>query len=195
MTDQTPPEPPPVPEPRPEPDPSAPSTGRPAGRLVRLGCIVLGVLGALGVALGATTASDPEGGRCTQARSVLEDEDVVEDGGDVGCDEAVEQATALAAADEDVDEIATESTIRTFGLIVAGIGVLQLVGAVLTLRTRTKPARLVALVGAGLGIVFSPLGLLGIPILGFVVYALSFSGDARTVFGDPSGLRAFRPRT
>jgi hypothetical protein len=161
---------------------------------------VLGVLGALGVALGASTASDPAQGRCAQARTVLEDESDDEDfdADDVECDQAIADAVALAAADTDgedeVDEIASESTIRTFGLIIAGIGVVQLVGALLTIRTRSKGARLVALIGTGVGIVFSPLGLIGIPILGFVVYALLFSADARAVFGEPGGPRMFRPR-
>jgi hypothetical protein len=178
--------------------PAAP-VGR-GGRTVRLGCLLLVVISLLGVVLGAVTASDPEQTQCTQARAILEDEDEVDDGGDVECDDAIAQAAALDEADEaadadEVDAVAEESTIRTFALIVGAIGLLQIVGAALTLRLRTKGARLAALVGAALGIVFSPLGLLAVPVLGFVVYAILFSADARAVFGMPGGPRALRPRT
>jgi hypothetical protein len=165
------------------------------GRLVRIGCIVLAVFGLLGLYFGITSAVDPERTQCAQARAILEDEDEVEDGDDVECDDALAQAAALATGDDDVDEVSSESSIRTFSYIVAGIGLLQAVGGVLTLRLRTKQMRLVALVGAGLGIVFSPLGLLAVVPLGFVVYAILFSNDARALFGDPGGPRAFRPRT
>ena len=183
-------------EPAPEPD--RPVSARPAGRTVRLGLIVLGVIGALSVVLGGSTAADPEDARCTQAKTILEDDGDVEDADDLECEEAIADAIALDAAepeDEDeVAELASEDTIRTFGLIITGIGVLQLIGALLTLRTRRKGPRLVALAGAALGIVFSPLGIIGIPVLGFVVYAIFFSADARAVFGDPGGPRMFRPR-
>jgi len=183
-------------EPAPEPDaPTSRPTGRPLGRLVRIGCIILGVMGILGLYVGATTASDPEQTQCTQARTILEDEEEVDDGDGVECDDALPRAADLAAENDDVDEVAARSTIRTFGLILMGIGAVQAVGAMLTGRTHSKGARLVALVGAGLGIIFSPLGLIGVPILAFVVYAIFFSGDARAVFGDPGGPRMFRPRT
>ena len=179
----------------PAPEPASPVTRtRPAGRIVRIGCILLGTFGLLGVYLGARTATDPEEAQCTQARTILEDEDEVEDGGDVDCDEALSRAATLAAEDDDVDEVSTESAIKTFGIVIAAIGLLQAGGALATARTQTKLARGFALVGAGLGIIFSPLGLLGIPILGFVVYAIFFSADARAVFGEPSRSRLFRPR-
>lgn len=182
-------------EPAPEPEHQPPPATRPIGRVVRIGCAALGLFGLLGLALGATAVSDPAQGRCAQARNILEDDGDVDDAGDVECDEAVSRAIALGEEDDDVASVPTESTVRTYGFILAGIGLLQAVGAVLTLRTRTKAMRLAALVGAGLGIIFSPLGLIGIPVLGFVVYAILFSGDARAVFGEPGGPRMFRPRT
>ena len=184
----------------PAPEPASPVTrSRPVGRLVRIGCIVLGTFGLLGLYLGVRTATDPEQAQCNQARTTLEEEDVVDDGADVACDDALSQAATLAAesegTDDEVDEVSGESAIRTFGMIIAGIALVQIAGALLTARTRTKAARLVALAGTAAGIVFSPLGFLGIPILGFVVYAIFFSADARAVFGDPGGPRMFRPRT
>ena len=185
-------------DPAPEPTPAS-RAGRPVGRLVRTGCIILGLLGAFFLFAGASSAGDPSKGRCAQSRLILEEEDdEVEDGGDVERDEAVDRAVALDEADGDegeVDAVPTEAAIRTFGFIVAGVGLVQVVGAVLTARTRTRAARLVALAGCAVGIVFSPLGLFGILPLGFVVYALVFSADARAVFGDPGGPRLFRPRT
>jgi hypothetical protein len=180
----------PVPEPA-DPTPAA----RPAGRLVRIGCTVLIAIGALGLFVGFSLVSDPDGARCAQARAVLEDEEEVEDGGEVECDDALPRAADLAEADEDVAEVLSESAVRTQGWILGAIAALQIVGAVLTMRTHSKGARLAALVGAGLGIVFSPLGLLAILPLGFAVYAIFFSADARAVFGEPGGPRMFRPRT
>lgn len=176
----------------PEPPGSRPT--RPVGRLVRIGLTVLGVFGALSLALGLTTATNPDRGVCSQARSILEDEIEDLDAGEIPCDEAIARAEALRAEDEDVAEVPSESTIRTFGMIVGASGVVQLFGAIMTLRYHTKRARFIALLGAAFGIVFSPLGLLGIPVLGFVVYAIFFSADARAIFGEPGGPRLFRPR-
>lgn len=192
----------------PVPEPAGPAevvgTGAPAGggvptrrtgRLVRIGLAVLGVIGALSIALGGSTAADPARSVCSQARAILEDDDEDLDAGDIECDDAIVRARDLAAADEDVEELRTESYYRTVGLVFTGIGAVQLIGAIVTLRVGTKRARLIALVAAAFGIVFSPLGPIGIPVLGFVVYAIFFSGDARAVFGDPGGPRMFRPRT
>ena len=183
----------------PAPEPASPvARSRPLGRLVRIGCIILGTFGLLGLYLGIRTATDPEQAQCNQARTILEEEDEVEDGSDVECDEALPRAATLAAesegSDDEVDEVSTKSAVQTFGGIIAGIGALQVIGAFLTARTHTKAARLVALAGAAFGIVFSPLGLLGVPILGFVAYAIFFSADARAVFGEPARSRLFRPR-
>lgn len=187
----------PVPEPAGTPEVvGAARPGRPVGRLVRTGCILLAVIGLFSLYVGAASASDPEGGRCRQARLLLEDEEVVDDADDVDCDDAIAQAVALDEADRDdeVDSLATESAVRTFGLIIGGVGLVQAIGGFLTARLRTKGARVVALAGAALGIVFSPLGLLGIVPLGFVVFAIFFSSDARAVFGEPSSPRLFGPR-
>lgn len=185
---------PPADDPVPEP---APPAGRPPGRTVRVGCMVLAVLGALGLFFGFSLVSDPDGARCTQARAILEDEEAVEDADDLDCDDALAQAAELDAADpdDDVAEVLSESAARTQGWLFGVIAAVQVVGAVLTMRTHAKRARLVALVGAGLGILFPAVGLLAILPLGFVVYAIFFSADARAVFGDPGGPRLFRPRT
>lgn len=176
----------------PVPVPETPTaTTRPTGRTVRMGCILLIVIGALGLFIGGSLATDPDGSQCTQARRILEDEEEEEDAGEVECAEAVSRAEALDEADED-DEVASvlsESGIRTQGLVLVGIAVLQIVGALLTMRTHARRLRVVALVGTALGIVFSPLGILGILPLGFIVYAIYFSADARAVFGEPAGLR------
>lgn len=180
----------PTDEPVPVPE-SATAPTRPVGRTVRMGCILLIVIGALGLFIGGSLATDPDGSQCTQAKRILEDEEEIEEDEDIECEDAVAQAEALDENDED-DEVASllsESGIRTQGLVLMGIGAVQIVGALLTLRTRSRRFRVVALVGTALGIVFSPLGLLAILPLGFVVYAIYFSADARAVFGEPAGLR------
>jgi len=196
---------------RPAAGAARPAGASPRGRLVRIGCAVLGLIGLLALVLGAQTASDPAAAQCNQARFILEDEEVVDDGeaDDIPCDDALDQAAELAAADgtaadededEDVAEVQEEGTIRTIGFLFAGIGLVQVAGALMTARTGRKSARMVALVGAAIGIVFPvPVPLLGplgsMLLLAFAVYAVLFSSDARAVFGDPGGPRFLRPRT
>jgi hypothetical protein len=187
-------------EPAPEPAPTRPA--RPLGRTVRIGLFTLGLLGLLATILGVLTATNPDQGVCASARAELQDangEDG-EDGeveldddaiDDLECEDAIAQAETL----EDVS-LPSEATYRTSGTLGVVVGLAQLVGALWTLRTMQKRARMVALVGTGLGIII--LGTLlfpiGIVLFGFVVYAILFSADARAVFGDPGGPRLFRPR-
>jgi hypothetical protein len=169
------------------------------GRTVRIGLIILGILGLFAVILGGVTAANPEDGVCASARAELEDAND-EEGSELPSDDEVDDldcddAIALAGELEDVD-LPTESTYRTSGTLGVVVGTLQLVGAVWTLRTLAKRARLVALVGTGLGIIIlgTLLFPLGIIMFGYVVYAILFSADARAIFGDPGGPRLFRPR-
>jgi hypothetical protein len=193
----------PPPDGEPVPEPAATGTRRVTGRTVRIGLFVLGLLGVLSTILGGLTAANPDEGVCASARAELEDAngDDGQDGDidldddaidDLSCEEAIAQAEQL----EDVD-LPSEGTYRTSGTLGLAVGLVQLVGAFWTLRTMQKRARMVALVGTGLGIII--LGTLLFPIgiiaFGYVVYAILFSADARAVFGDPGGPRLFRPRT
>ena len=175
----------------PAPQPPRRPVARP-GRLVRMGCAALALNSLLLLYAGGSFLSDPAGVRCADARAAIEDEDDDEDvdAGDVACEEAIPQALDI----ED-SNIRTESEARTQGIVFVVIALVQLGGAILTVRTLSKRARILALVGAGFGIVLPVLGLLTIGIMAFVVYAIFFSTDARGVFGEPSGPRFLKPRT
>jgi hypothetical protein len=171
--------------------------GRPAGRLVRIGLALLVLNGALTVFFGFVTATNPEAGICASAVAELEDaEEPALDPDEVDCDDDAEREAAIAAAEEanGDDDLPTEGTYRTSGIIGVVVGVVMIAGGFLTLRTGSRRLRTVALVGAGLGIIIPVLGYLSIGISAFVVYAIFFSADARATFGDPGGPRMFRPR-
>ena len=170
----------------PAPEPARRPVARP-GRLVRMGCAVLALNSLLLLYAGGSFLSDPAGVRCADARAAIEDDDEDIDAGDISCEQAIPQALDI----ED-SNIRTESEARTQGIVFAVIALVQLGGAILTVRTLSKRARILALVGAGFGIVLPVLGLLTIGIMAFVVYAIFFSTDARGVFGDPSGPRFMR---
>jgi hypothetical protein len=170
----------------PAPEPVRRRAGRP-GRLVRMGCAVLALNALLLLYAGGSFLSDPAGVRCADARAAIEDDDEDVDAEDISCEQAIPRALDL----ED-SNIRTESAARTQGIVFVVIAVFQLAGAVLSLRTLSKRARLLALVGAGFGIVLPVLGLLTIAVMAFVVYAIFFSADARGVFGEPSGPRFMR---
>jgi len=176
-------------------------SGRPvrAGRIVRIGLAVLALFGAVAVFFAGLTAANPAAGVCGAAVAELEDADEPPlDPDSVDCDEEADRAAAIEAAEEvnGDDSLPSEATYRTSGIIGAAVGLVQLAGALLTLRTGARRWRTVALVGAGLGIVVLA-GLLfpiGIIALAFSVWAIFFSRDARLVFGEPTGPRLFRPR-
>ena len=176
-------------EPAPQPSARPP---RPVGRLVRIGCMVLAFMSLFLLFAGGSFVSDPEGVRCADARAAIENEDDADDvdADDIECDAAVAQGVDIEDAN-----IRTESEARTQGFVFLAVGVLQLGGAIATMRTLSKRARIVALVGAGISIILPVLGFLTILVSAFVVYAIFFSADARAVFGEPGGPRLFRPRT
>ena len=172
----------------PVPEPSGRPV-RPVGRLVRIGCTVLAFMSLFLLFAGGSFISDPAGVRCADARAAIEDEDEEVDADDIECDAAIARGVDIEDAN-----IRSESAARTQGYVFLAVGLLQLGGAIATLRTLSKRARVVALVGAGISIILPVLGLLTILVSAFVVYAIFFSADARAVFGEPGGPRLFRPR-
>lgn len=200
-----------TPEPDPDPEPAGPAevvtpggaTGRsrPVGRLVRIGLTVLALFGAIAVFFAGLTAANPEAGVCGAAVAEIEDVDEADrplDPDDVDCDDDSERREAIAAGEEvnGDDDLPSESTYRTSGILGVVVGLVMIAGAILTMRTHSRRMRTVALVGAGLGIVVLA-GLLfpvGMIALAFVVYAIFFSSDARAVFGPPGTPRMFRPK-
>jgi hypothetical protein len=194
-------------EPAPEPALPAGRPARPLGRLVRIGCIVLGLLGALAAVFSGQSVANPELGICNEALTEIDafQDDLPDDTtatttdvDEIDCSDDDERASAIAQA-EGLDDVSlhSESYFRTSAAIGLAIGLLLAVGALLTHRTMSRRWRLVTLVGAGLGLVFFGLVLFPIVLvgLGFGVYAIFFSSDARAVFGNPGGPRMFRPRT
>lgn len=176
---------------------------RPAGRggrTVRLGAMVLTLFGLLALVLAGYSALNPEQGVCSAAVNELEDaDDPPMDPDDVDCGDEDDRTAAIAAAEElnGDDDLPSESTYRTSGFIGAGVGIALAVGSVLTVVTRSKAWRLVALISAAVSVVFlfALLFPIGIALLLYGVYAILFSADARSIFGEPGGPRLLRPRT
>jgi hypothetical protein len=170
---------------------------RPVGRIVRMGCILLAVIGGVGVIQGTMLALDPEDAVCTQARRVLDDDAADDDGknledealdereeeiDDLECEAAVAEAEAV-----DDGDVPSEGAARTTGLLFAGVGLAQLVIGLLLLRRHDNRLRIAALVVCALGILVPALGIFSIPMLAFVVYALGFSADSKAIFGGGLG--------
>lgn len=201
----------------PAPDDSAaptprPVRGRATGTMFRMACLLLVGLGVLEVFLGATRVSDPAGARCDAARFSIDganDDD--EDFNDVDLPEGVEDADdddldcedaiALAAdIPEDEDEEADgvypgESTFRTQGLVIAGLGLAHGLAGFFTLRTRKRVVRNFALATAAVAIFLPLLGIVSLALTLFVVFGLAFSADAKAMFPpDPNRPGLFRPR-
>ncbi|MGH9138277.1 MAG: hypothetical protein ACRD0G_14725, partial [Acidimicrobiales bacterium] len=163
------------------PEPADAAVTRPArslGRVVQFGCVVVMVLGALGAFFGFGSVLDTEGGRCTQAERIVEDryeddDDEVPDDEQIDVDEA-ECDQVLAEADRLDEDVPSESEIRTIGLVLAGIGLVQLVSGFITVRTRQRLARNIAAASAVAGILIPILGIVTILFVGFAIYALLF---------------------
>lgn len=177
-------------------------------RMVRIGFTLLIAIGALVAIAGFRLISDPEDFVCESARTQIDnelDEDEPnpavagidpDDVDDLPCAEA----EAIAAEFEDV---ATEDTARSFGTGALIAGSLMIASGAYALVVRTRRGRNIALAIAAIGIIPSTLfglGLIGLFVMGFVVYAIGFSRDAKAAFGVVGGARAagggglFRPR-
>jgi uncharacterized protein YqgC (DUF456 family) len=72
------------------------------------------------------------------------------------------------------------------------VGLAHAAGGFFTLRTRNKAVRTATLAGVAIGIFLPVLGIVSMLVLAFVVYALVFSNDAKSIFGQTGGF--FRPR-
>jgi hypothetical protein len=176
---------------------------RPAGRSIfRIGCIALAALGLLLAIQGGIQAADPEATQCLNARGALlndaddrlDDEELDErtdEIDDLDCDEVFTQAAEL----EDY-EPPTDNAVRTLGGITIAIGVVQVVSGLMTARSRSRGWRIAALAAAAPIVVLAFLtgNILLLLLSGFVVYALAFSRDAKSIFGSgPGFLRPSAP--
>jgi hypothetical protein len=159
---------------------------------------MLGVLGGLSFLFAGSSVVDPSAVRCAIARAMVEtaNEDKkefndVDTGGkkpdQLECDRAIALAGQIPV-DEDrqrTRKVPSESAVWGRALVVAVVGLGQAMTAFLTARTLSRRARTAALVFAGVGIVFSPMGLLSAVVLVFVVYALAFSAGSRSLWPRP----------
>ena len=178
---------------------------RPVGRIVRIGCIVLALIGGVTLAQGGALVLDPDSAVCRQARADLdreaEDEaddqrdddaseltdDQIDDQleerkdeiDDTPCAAAITEAEAL----DDGDDVPSEGAARNTGIVFALIGLAQLVVAILLMRRPNRQLRIAALVTAAVGILAPALAFFSIILVMFVVYALGFSSDSKAVFG------------
>ncbi len=163
--------------------------------VIRAGCLTLAILGVISLFLAVPTILNPDGVRCSLARTLIQDaNDDDESFNDVdtgrreadkvACDEAVllaEQIRRKADSDKTMS-VPGESLIRNRGLMSAAVAIGQIVGGFMTLGTLARKWRTVALVFAVLGVVVPVLGLITVAALGFVVYAIGFSTVARVLW-------------
>lgn len=163
--------------------------------VIRAGCLSLSMLGVVSLLLAVPSIINPDGLRCTLARSYIEDANDddeqfndVDTGGrsvdDLSCDEALTLAEGIRR-DADSDRtvsIPSESLIRNRGLMSVLVAAGQAVTGFLTLTTLRRRTRTAALVFTGLGVVVPVLGLVTVGVLGFVVYAIGFSAASREIW-------------
>lgn len=184
-----------LPEP---PDPATraePRGGVPFRSLVGAGAAVLGVNGILLATLATGPLLDPAATRCALARDRIEvvnesdDEwDDVELGDvevdDLDCDEAIAAAEAIPAEEgsDDTVSLPSDGGIRTEAVLAGLIGLAQVVGAGLVLRSGRRWHRNLAAGVAAAGILFPIIGLASLLIVGFAVFALVFSNQARALW-------------
>lgn len=193
--------------PAPVPGDARPGARRATGTLFRIACMLLTVVGALELFLGAQLVMDPDDARCTAARFRIDDAneddesfndvDLPEgaaDADELGCEQAIAAAGDIPDdEDEPADgEFAAASSFRTQGMVVGALGLAHGVSGFLTLRTRNRRWRTAALVFVAIGLFLPVLGIVSLVVMAFVVFALVFSNDAKAIFGQPGGL--FRPR-
>lgn len=178
------------------------------GTLFRVGCLLLVVLGAFELFLASQLVLDPDDARCTAARFRIndandDDEDFNDvdlpegddDADDLPCAEAIELAGQVPD-DEDTEpdgEFTEASTFRTQGIFVSALGLAHAAGGFFTLRTRRKAIRTATLVAVAVGIFLPVLGIISMLLLAFAVYALVFSNDAKSIFGQAGGFLRPRP--
>jgi hypothetical protein len=187
-----------------------PGTRRSTGTMFRAGCLLLVALGVLQLlTVGVPYTFSTDSVRCTGARGAIDaanddDDDFndvdlpegVEDADDVPCDEAIELAGNIPEDEDDEPsgEFISEQFIRTQGIIILIVSVVAAATGVVLLRTRDRRVRIVAFVCCALGILFPLLGFAALLGYGFVVFAIGFSNDARTIFGQGTGFLRPRPR-
>lgn len=164
--------------------------------MIRAACTLLMIFGMLSVFVALPSFTNPAATRCSLSRAwierVNEDDkdfnDVEMDGrepDDLECEEANRIAGRIRI-DEDSDDrlsVPAVAAIRTRSGLTTLVGLGQAITGLVTRRTLDRRARTVALVFTAFGVLFSIFGILSVPVLLFVVYALAFSQPSREVWG------------
>lgn len=162
--------------------PSHEEGGRRHGRIVRVGCTVLALIGALGAFSGIRLLTDVDGAICNNARAIIlaEDDDAEEDEvDDLDCAAAVERAGSF----EDGPDVPTEGQARFQGGLLLAVGVFQVAAGLILQRRLVRRNRAVALGATAFAVVIPVLGTISLVLALFVAYAIGFSADSRAVFG------------
>lgn len=156
--------------------------GRRSGRIVRIGCTVLALIGALGAFSGIRLLTDVDGAICNNARAIIldEDGDAEEDEvDDLDCPAAIERAGAF----EDGPDVPTEGQAQFQGGLLLAVGVFQVAAGLLLQRRLVRRNRAIALGATAFAVVIPVLGTISLVLALFVAYAIGFSADSRAVFG------------
>jgi hypothetical protein len=165
--------------------------GRRSGRIVRIGCTVLALIGALGAFSGIRLLTDVDGAICNNARAIIldEDDDAEEDEvDDLDCPAAIERAGAF----EDGPDVPTEGQAQFQGGLLLAVGVFQVAAGLLLQRRLVRRNRAIALGATAFAVLIPVLGTISLVLALFVAYAIGFSADSRAVFGLGRGFGARR---
>lgn len=165
---------------------------RKTGRIVRIGCTVLALIGALGAFSGISLLSDVDRAVCNNARAIIVDEEDADEDeiDDLACAAAIERAGSI----EDAPAVATEGQATFQGALLTGTGVLQIAAGMLLQRRPVRRNRTIALVATALAVLIPVLGTISLVLALFVAYAVGFSADSRALFGLGRGFGGARRR-
>lgn len=153
-----------------------------SARIVRIGCTVLALIGALGAFSGIRLLTDVDGAICNNARAIIldEDDDAEEDEvDDLDCPAAIDRAGAF----EDGPDVPTEGQAQFQGGLLLAIGGFQVAAGLLLQRRLVRRNRAIALGATAFAVLIPVLGTISLVLALFVAYAIGFSADSRAVFG------------
>ncbi len=184
-------------------------TSKPLGRwsnVVGYACIGLVLVGIVLFSASVPRIIDPEAWICSMSRAAIddanEDDDTWNDvdlgeaasADDLTCDDAVRLAGGIPTSEDGDDTltVASPSTTRSFAMVGAALGLLQVVGGLGTAVTHSRAFRRVAISSAIVGLIAPVLGILSLLLIGFVIWAITFSPTAKQIWGELSFLGGSR---
>lgn len=157
--------------------------------------VVLTLNGLLLLSAYVPPLADPDAARCTLSRNQIEltlDDDVAWNDVDLGatavddldCAEAESIATSIPTSEDGDATYSLPSTgaIRTTATVAIAIGLAQIAGGVLLLRSARRRVRNLAAIAAAAGTIVPIFGLASLVVAFFVVFALVFSRQSRVLW-------------